>query len=164
MKQGELFPAMNGADKQEALSPQWRLFVDGASRGNPGPAGAGICLQSEGKEQFCEGYFLGTMTNNEAEYWALLLGLVHLGDHAKTGAGVEVCSDSQLLVRQLIGDYKVKKSTLRLLHQKALALLAPYQFSVRHVPREENKRADFLANRGIDTHKVVPEHLYTLVR
>lgn len=164
MEQTSLFSQDQAGSQPKKASVTWRLFVDGASRGNPGRAGAGICLIKDDAELLCEGYFLGTMTNNEAEYWALLLGIAHIHTLVELGARIEICSDSQLLVRQLSGEYKVKKPELQQLYHKALKGLAPYVYSLRHVPREENKRADFLANKGIDLKKIVPEHLRELVR
>ena len=126
------------------------LFTDGGSRGNPGPAGIGGLLRqtSAGYE---EEYYraIGTATNNEAEYRALIEGLkLALERGARK---VRHLADSQLLVRQLEGAYKVKATELIALHAEAKALAANLEaFSSTHVPREQNTQADRLANRALD--------------
>lgn len=127
-----------------------RVFSDGAARGNPGPAGAGAVLtKADGTVVAKVGRFLGVQTNNVAEYTALVLGLetaLRLGANE-----VEVVADSELLVRQILGVYKVKNEGLKPLHQQVKALLARFaKSSVRHVPRAENKLADEMSNRAID--------------
>ncbi len=125
------------------------LFVDGGARGNPGPAGAGVMLE-EGEKVVRFGEYLGEATNNVAEYKALLLGL-----QAAIDMGVrelEIRSDSELMVRQLNGQYKVKSPVLMDLYFSAIKLLSGFRkSSLKHVPREENKEADRLANMAIDT-------------
>ena len=128
---------------------KWHLFVDGAARNNPGPAGAGIYLTKHQKKELALGFFLGTKTNNQAEYLALLIGLIltlpKIGsDH------LQIVSDSLLLVNQLNGIYRVKNPELQILHHKALKLLANISYDVVHVLREKNKFADEMANFGID--------------
>jgi len=128
----------------------WRLFTDGASRGNPGPAGAGAALfDAAGLELAARSLALGHCTNNAAEYRALLLGLqtaLELGC-----LRLDIRLDSELIVRQLQGRYKVKHETLKPLFDEVRHLLGQLErWSVAHVPRAENKRADQLANRGID--------------
>jgi ribonuclease HI len=128
----------------------WTLFTDGASRGNPGPAGAGAAIfDAEGRELAARSFGLGHCTNNAAEYRALLLGLqtaLELGC-----ARLDIRLDSELIVRQLQGRYKVKHETLKPLFTEVRQLLARLEsWSVAHVPREQNKRADQLANQGID--------------
>jgi ribonuclease HI len=128
----------------------WTLFTDGASRGNPGPAGAGAALfDTEGHELAARSLALGHCTNNAAEYRALLLGLqtaLELGC-----ARLDIRLDSELIVRQLQGRYKVKHETLKPLFEETRRLLDRLEgWSVDHVPRERNKRADQLANQGID--------------
>jgi ribonuclease HI len=128
------------------------LFTDGASRGNPGPAAAGIVLYGSAAEGELhrEGQALGVLTNNQAEYRALLLGLAaarRLG-----GARVEIAMDSELIVRQLQGRYKVKHPQLKPLHEQARFALAAFTaWRVRHVPRAENALADALANQALDS-------------
>ncbi|MDD2462749.1 MAG: ribonuclease HI family protein [Desulfobulbus sp.] len=128
----------------------YRLFTDGASRGNPGQAGAGAVLFSPaGDELIVHSSYLGTCTNNVAEYRALILGL----DEALQFGCEElaICLDSELIVRQIQGRYKVKNETLLPLFQQVQQRLSRLRkWSVSHVPRAQNSRADQLANQGID--------------
>jgi ribonuclease HI len=126
------------------------VYVDGGARGNPGPAGIGIVIVDErGIELARANDFIGEATNNVAEYRALLLGLeraLELGARE-----VEVVNDSQLVARQISGEYKVKKDDLKPLHQRALAALRRFErWEVRSVPREQNDIADELVNDAID--------------
>ncbi len=127
--------------------------VDGASRGNPGPAGAGALVEfGDGREpkELC--LYLGETTNNVAEYRALLLALEEASLHP--ASSLTVHSDSELLVRQLRGEYKVKAEHLRPLHAEACRRLRGFpRVRILHVPREENRRADSLANLAIDQHR-----------
>lgn len=127
-----------------------RLFTDGASRGNPGQAGAGaLLLDATGQETAARSLYLGECTNNVAEYRALLLGLHTALEHGC--ACLEIKLDSELIVRQLQGRYKVKHEALKPLFQEVKILLAQLEsWSVAHLPRAENRRADQLANQGID--------------
>jgi ribonuclease HI len=130
-----------------------RLFTDGAARGNPGPAGLGLVLEDEEGMRLWGGHrYLGTATNNQAEYLALIAGLQEAARWRPDR--LEVYMDSQLVVEQLAGRYRVKSGDLRPLHAEALRLLGGFREScVRHVPREKNRGADALANRAIDEHK-----------
>lgn len=134
----------------------WTLRVDGASRGNPGQAGAGIYITKEDKDFFKEGYFLGHKTNNEAEYLALLVGLLILKKEADLDQGITIISDSQLLIRQMEGVYKVKKPELQQLHRAILNELGSVPCKFKHVEREYNTVADVMANKGVDTKKQLP--------
>ena len=127
-----------------------RVFSDGASRGNPGPAGAGAVIEAEAGRVVCElGKFLGRQTNNVAEYEGLLLGL--RGAHELGAREVEVFADSELLIRQLQGRYKVKNEALQRLYAEAMTLLRGFtRHSLRHIPREQNGAADVMSNRAID--------------
>jgi ribonuclease HI len=127
-----------------------RLYVDGAARGNPGPAGAGaVILSPEGHVVARLGKFLGDSTNNVAEYMGLILGLRRA--KAMGIKELDVFSDSELMVKQLAGDYAVKADHLRPLHEEARSLLKGFsEVEVRHVPREENAQADLMSNRAID--------------
>ena len=132
------------------MSGALRLHVDGASRGNPGEAGFGVHVTDEHGVEVAALYgYLGKATNNVAEYQALLHGLRFA---LARGAGrVEVSSDSELLVRQIEGRYRVKNPGLLPLHREAKALLARFERArVAHVPRERNREADALANRAVD--------------
>jgi ribonuclease HI len=130
--------------------PRTRLFTDGAARGNPGPAGAGaVILSPDGHVVAKIGKFLGENTNNYAEYMGLILGLKRA--RAMGIKELDVYSDSELLVRQLNGEYQVKADNLRPLHEEAKALLGSFsEIKVSHVPREENEAADEMSNRAID--------------
>jgi queuosine biosynthesis protein QueD len=130
--------------------PPYVLWADGASRGNPGPAATGfVLLDPEGSEVAAEGAFLGTATNNVAEYEAVLAGLRAARDVGTSS--LEVRLDSELVVRQLNGQYKVKNEKLQPLHRAASEILATFEsVTVSHVPRAQNERADALANEAID--------------
>jgi ribonuclease HI len=128
-----------------------RLHVDGASRGNPGEAGFGVHVTTpDGREVAALFGYLGRATNNVAEYQALLHGLRYALDNG--ASAVEVFSDSELLVRQLAGRYRVKNPGLQPLFREAQGLLARFERArVTHVPREQNRAADALANKAVDT-------------
>jgi ribonuclease HI len=137
------------------MSPQktLRLFTDGAARGNPGPAGLGLVIEdADGMRLWGGCRYIGTATNNRAEYLALIEGLRKAAEWAPDR--LEVYLDSQLVVEQLAGRYRVKNADLRPLHDQALALLSGFRHSaVAHVPREKNRGADALANRAIDDYE-----------
>ncbi len=127
-----------------------RIFIDGASRGNPGPAGIGVVLQDGRGRVLAElADYLGETTNNVAEYRALLRGLREARERG--GSDLEIFADSDLLVRQINGSYRVKSAHLAPLHQEALqALRAFSRWRIEHVPRGRNAAADALANGAID--------------
>jgi ribonuclease HI len=126
------------------------LCTDGASRGNPGPAGAGaIITDEEGATLTEKAVYLGETTNNQAEYQALLIGLQEALKLAP--ARLTVRMDSELIVKQLNGEYRVRNRDLQPLHSRARELIAQLaDVRVVHVPREENVHADHLANLAID--------------
>ncbi len=126
------------------------LWSDGAARGNPGPAGAGAVLKNAAGEVLAEcSAYLGHTTNNVAEYKAVLLGLeraIELGIRR-----IEVRADSELLIKQLRGEYRVRHEALKPLYEQAQRLLAHFaKKKLVHVRREQNGDADRLANLGID--------------
>jgi ribonuclease HI len=124
-------------------------FVDGASRGNPGPAGFGVFMTTDGGEiiELC-GY-LGTTTNNVAEYAGLIEALLVAKQEGATE--VDIVSDSLLLVNQILGKYRVKHPNLIPLYTKAVRLTREFRrFSIRHTLRAGNKDADRLANLAVD--------------
>jgi ribonuclease HI len=133
-----------------ARAPRTRLFTDGAARGNPGPAGAGAVIVSpEGHIVAKVGKFLGDNTNNFAEYMGLILGLKRA--KAMGIKELDVFADSELIVRQLNGEYQVKAENLKPLHQEARQLLAAFPaVEIRYIPREQNAAADEMSNRAID--------------
>ena len=129
---------------------KFRAFIDGAARGNPGPAGAGVYVSAEG-EQPAEELFeaLGHATNNVAEYRALLLALRRAVERG--ASEVSIVSDSLLLVQQMLGRFRVKAPHLQPLYADALRMAKGFRrFAIAHVPREDNKKADRLANLGAD--------------
>lgn len=128
----------------------WRLHCDGASRGNPGPAGAGIVLHDpQGRLRVNTGRYLGATTNNVAEYEALLLGLEEA--RKLEVKKLRIFADSELMVKQLTGHYRVKSPHLIPLWREALNALKNFEtWAIAHVPREENHLADAAANRAID--------------
>ncbi len=130
-----------------------KLYVDGASRGNPGEAGAGFYLvDGEGNEVLRGMRFLGSMTNNAAEYQALILGLREaLG---VGGTSIEIYTDSELVAKQLKGIYNVKNRHLRKLYREAVGLLDRFhRYEIIPIRRENNREADRLANEAIDGEK-----------
>jgi ribonuclease HI len=130
----------------------YRIYSDGASRGNPGPSGIGaVILDGKGKVVHEIAKYIGEVTNNVAEYEALLEALDHC---VKKGLSpVEILADSQLLIRQLSGVYKVKHENIIPLFKRAKEYLVHLEVTgFTHVPREQNKHADRLANQGIDRH------------
>lgn len=149
-------PAATGPPATAAVTARaqgcCRLFTDGASRGNPGQAGAGAVLLDNGNEELAaKSVYLGVCTNNVAEYKALLIGLDEALRHGCTD--VAVFLDSELIVRQIQGRYKVKNEALLPLFQQVRERLDRFAaWSITHVPRSQNARADQLANRGIDQH------------
>ena len=126
------------------------LHTDGGSRGNPGPAAAAFVLRDRhGKTLREAARFIGKATNNVAEYQALLHGLEAARDLKATR--VSVLADSELMVRQVEGRYKVKAADLKPLHARAAALLEGFEaWDIQHVRREKNTRADELANAALD--------------
>ncbi len=149
---------------EKTMSSHWKLFIDGASRNNPGPAGAGIVIYNE-KELIREGgYYLGLKTNNQAEYMALLIGVFLIKEIMKQDDQLTIVSDSQLLVRQLQGKYKVKNAELKKCFALAKLLLSNVSCQIEHVLREKNKEADAMANRGVDSKYAVPEAFVKLLK
>ena len=126
------------------------LYTDGGARGNPGPAGIGAVLRDEDGEVLGEiAQGIGDATNNVAEYVALITGLEMALDRGVTD--IEIYMDSELVVSQLLGKWKIKKDTLRPLAVKARALMNRFDsFTLSHVRRELNADADKLANQGMD--------------
>lgn len=130
------------------------VYADGASRGNPGPASIGASVQDEGGMELVPvSERIGVATNNQAEYRAAIAGVRAARTLGATS--LELRMDSELVVRQLIGRYRVKNPGLQPLFTALLAELAALgPYSVAHVPRERNKRADWLANAALDGRSV----------
>jgi ribonuclease HI len=132
------------------MTPKIIINVDGASRGNPGPAAIGVTLKDEKARLVATiSEIIGKTTNNQAEYMALIAGLrkvISLGIRE-----VEVRSDSELIVKQILGRYRVKNKELKVLHDEAMKLVGSMgSFVIKSIPREENKEADKLANHALD--------------
>jgi ribonuclease HI len=142
----------------------WSLYIDGASRNNPGRAGAGVYLLKDGQPFLKRGYFLGIKTNNQAEYYSLALGCFLLAPHRTIHDELSIFSDSQLMVRQLLGEYKVKDRTLQSLFNCAKIFLTTIRYRICHITRKENSIADRLANYGIDKEIVLPEAFKSFCR
>ncbi|HYA26254.1 MAG TPA: ribonuclease HI family protein [Terriglobales bacterium] len=145
---------VSGADSlfSEPHTPEHHLvaYIDGGARGNPGPAGYGVVLQDEaGKKVASLGEYLGHQTNNFAEYQGLIAALEYAIQHGYKA--LKAVSDSELLVRQIKGIYKVKNPTLQDLHARAKQLIRQLEwFSIGHVLRARNQEADRLANAAMD--------------
>jgi ribonuclease HI len=124
--------------------------VDGGARGNPGPAAIAAVVQAQGGEVLAErGERIGRATNNVAEYKALLLGIEIARDLGTPE--LELVGDSELIVKQVKGEYKVKDATMRELHSEVKRALGDFdRWSIRHVRRERNKEADRLVNEALD--------------
>ena len=125
-------------------------YSDGGARGNPGPAGYGVVIQDQaGKKVAALSQYLGHQTNNVAEYQGLIGALEYAIDHGCKA--LKVISDSELLVKQIRGEYKVKNPTLADLHGRAKQLIRQLDwFSIQHVLRGKNEEADRLANEAMD--------------
>ena len=125
-------------------------FIDGGARGNPGPAGYGVHIEDASGKVVAElSEYLGHQTNNFAEYSGLLAALDYAVKHRHPA--LKVVSDSELLVKQMRGDYKVKSPELKVLYDQARPLIRKLDhFEIRHVLRAQNKHADRLANTAMD--------------
>ncbi|MFW9930921.1 MAG: ribonuclease HI family protein [Candidatus Thorarchaeota archaeon] len=141
---------------------EYKIWFDGAARGNPGQAGAGAIFQDNESKQFNFKKYLGIATNNQAEYQALLIALEQLLTHLKKEGVQEpivllIHGDSELIIKQLRGEYKVKNPILKVFYEKVQTLLKSFKsindrnkIDFFHIPREINKKADELANKAID--------------
>lgn len=144
MKQNSLFS--EPAPKQSVPI----AYIDGGSRGNPGPAAYGVVIRTpDGKELAELAQYLGRQTNNFAEYSGLIAALEYAQE--QNLPGLKVFSDSELMVKQMRGEYRVKDPTLKTLHARAkeLARMLAY-FSIQHVLRSSNRHADGLVNQALD--------------
>ncbi len=126
------------------------LYTDGGSRGNPGPAGIGVVILDSAKKRIKDLYkYIGETTNNVAEYNALIHGLE---EAAKLNADeVVINMDSELIAKQLNGEYRVKDPDIKPLFEKALGIMKNFRaFEIRHIERSKNKEADKLVNKAIN--------------
>src|SRR6476620_2064563 len=147
------YPSRNLFSSSHPTTPEHYLIAhsDGGARGNPGPSGYGVVIQDEaGRKIAALSQYLGHQTNNFAEYQGLIAALEYAIEHGHKS--LKVVSDSELLVRQIKGIYKVKNATLQELHGRAKQLIAQMDwFSIDHALREHNREADELANRAMDS-------------
>jgi ribonuclease HI len=139
-----------GAPRENAPEHHLVAHSDGGARGNPGPAAYGVLIKDEfGRKVAALSQYLGHQTNNFAEYQGLIAALEYALQHGPKA--LKVVSDSELLVRQIKGIYKVKNSVLKDLHARAKGLIGQLDwFSIQHVLRERNREADDLANAAMD--------------
>jgi ribonuclease HI len=145
----ELFPSQRPSPRAEYLV----AHIDGGARGNPGPAGYGVVLEDQnGRRVAGLSQYLGHRTNNYAEYSGLLAALQYALEHGPKA--LKVISDSELMVRQIKGVYKVRNAALLELYRKAHEMIGQLEwFEIGHVLRESNREADRLANEAMDRKK-----------
>ncbi|PIP20678.1 MAG: ribonuclease H [Candidatus Omnitrophica bacterium CG23_combo_of_CG06-09_8_20_14_all_40_11] len=125
-----------------------KIYIDGASKGNPGPSGIGAVICRDGRAIKNIASFIGNATNNVAEYTALIYGLQE--GLMLNAENIEINTDSQLLYRQIKKIYKIKSANILGLYNQALHLMSAFkQVSIKHIPREENRGADKLANKAV---------------
>jgi len=149
---GAFFSFPNENTIKEVRLKKVIIHADGASRGNPGPAAIGATIKDErGKLITSISQRIGRTTNNQAEYRAVITALeeaIRLGIKQ-----VNINSDSELVVKQINGEYRVKKDTLKPLYQQVRQLLGSLEgFTITHIPRHQNPEADNLANQALDSH------------
>ena len=144
----DLFPSSN---ESSASADSIVAYIDGGSRGNPGPAGYGVAINDAAGRRIAElSDYLGVQTNNFAEYSGLLAALEYAVKHGHKA--LKVVSDSELLVKQTRGEYKVRNETLQQMAHEARELIRKIEsFQIRHVLREQNREADGLANQAMDS-------------
>ena len=147
---GSLFQAPSGRASSSPPEQYLVAHTDGGARGNPGPAGYGVVIEdASGRKVGALSEYLGHQTNNFAEYQGLIGALEYAVGHGPKA--LKVISDSELLVRQIQGIYKVKNPTLKDLHARATELISQLEwFCIGHALREHNKEADELANAAMD--------------
>jgi ribonuclease HI len=125
------------------------IFIDGASRGNPGKSSCAFVIEKNGKIVDESSFFLGVVTNNQAEYYGLLYALERAV--ALNEKSIQLFSDSELLVKQLKGYYQVKSENLKPLYSKYMTLRQKLEYlEIHHISREKNKRADLLCNQELN--------------
>ncbi len=144
-------PASGSSSSASAAEDSIVAHIDGGSRGNPGPAGYGVAINDAAGHRIAElSDYLGVQTNNFAEYSGLLAALEYAIQHGHRA--LKVVSDSELLVKQIRGEYKVRNETLQQMAHEAHELIRKLDsFQIRHVLREQNREADGLANRAMDS-------------
>ena len=147
-------------EQQTINSESWKIFIDGASRGNPGPSGVGICILRNNEFVLKKGFYLGRKTNNQAEYLALAIALYCfvkiLKRENSTSTYVTIISDSELMIKQMKTIYQVKNPELAIIKAAIDEMRKGLRCRFEHVLREYNKEADALANYGVDNKKNIP--------
>lgn len=141
----------------------WSAFIDGASRNNPGPAGSGVFIKKNDSIFLKKGFFLGTKTNNQAEYLALAIALFFIKNEKTKNPNISIVSDSELLIKQMNGLYQIKNTELIKIKNLINYLLQNTKTTFKHVLREQNKIADKLANEGIDKKHPIPDDFVILM-
>jgi ribonuclease HI len=143
----DLFPSNESSASADSIV----AYIDGGSRGNPGPSGYGVAINDAAGHRIAElSDYLGVQTNNFAEYSGLLAALEYAVKHGHKA--LKVVSDSELLVKQTRGEYKVRNETLQQMAHEARELIRKLEsFQIRHVLREQNREADGLANQAMDS-------------
>jgi ribonuclease HI len=162
-----MIPPHQNQKPKKTASTSWQIFVDGASRGNPGDAGAGIYITHDADIVVAQGFYLGKRTNNQAEYIALILALAlvkNRSDDQDTTPFLAIYSDSELLIKQMKGAYKIKNPELIKLKAIIDALLQETAHSFKHVRRTYNHQADALANQGINEKTKIPLQLIQIIK
>lgn len=159
MKQLNMFHSDADSPEGKKKIHHWKVYIDGASRGNPGAAGAGVYILKDNQFFAQHGFYLGTKTNNQAEYLALLLAIFELKKDVHADDKVHIISDSQLMIRQMKGEYRVKNEDLKILYTIGKRWLAGWHITLSHVLRAENVEADEMANVGVDK-KIKPPHAF----
>ncbi len=138
------------AKEKEASADTVEVYCDGGSRGNPGPAGGGYAIYRNGTLIEKGGEYFGEQTNNRAEYLSLRLALREVQEHFPD-LKVHCFMDSELVVKQIWGDYKVKNKDLKPLYDEVKRIMDQFpSFAIEHVPRAQNKVADQMANEAMD--------------
>jgi ribonuclease HI len=140
----------DAAPEPKPATPAYRANIDGGSRGNPGPAAYGVVIR-DGRGEVAARLkkYIGRFTNNVAEYYGLIAAMDYAQSHAIRALRVE--SDSELLVKQMRGQYKVKSADLQPLYERAKKMSQAFElFRIDHVYREQNREADTLANEALD--------------
>jgi len=142
--------------EEQKTTPAHQANIDGAARGNPGPASYGVIIRDGGGELVAKlKKYIGRMTNNVAEYYALIAALDYAESHGIRSLRVE--SDSELMVKQMQGQYKVKSEDLRPLFERAKKMSMGFEsFRIDHIYREQNREADALANEALEETSGVP--------
>ncbi len=153
-----LTPKESGQTKQSSQNQiKLKLFVDGASRGNPGQSSVGMACSEGKKAVFEEGFFIGNATNNFAEYCALLTGLFLVNKNFEGESfELEIFSDSELMVCQILGKYKIRNEALYTLKTLVDEQLKNISWKIKHIDRSKNKLADSLANKAFVSKKPLP--------